>query len=488
MTATLIAQIAAHIGASTLWASQQQERAEKIARAGNYFNGIHDAWLSQQQREMLQLAGGDSAMPFTANYMRVVVASKADRCNLQRVDVAEPEMNQGRAGAWFGRVLNASRIDSTQTDLWESAVRDGDAYLIVAFDEALNLPRLIVEPAFDGYAGVIGYYADGTASQMTAAARVWQIAEGTRVNLYFADRVERYFAPGETTISAQGTSTTAGALLPWTPDAGGEHIEYYPAGAEGLPVFHIPNGGTSRMQYGASEIASVMPLQDMLNRVLVSWVMALEYSGFPILVARGFQAPNAIKPGTIISVNPNGLDADQVADFSRLEAGDLSQFPVLAQWLTGEIGKISRTPAPEFVAPTASGEARKQAEAGLIGKVLRFTRRAGNVIENALAYAWQIAQVYAVRADDRPPEYDSIAAVFRSPELRDEAAIVANVVALYKEGIIGQQQALRMAGQVYGWDDAEVARIVEERLTEQSQQVTALAGIAMPAFGSLEAL
>lgn len=480
---TILTTIASRLGASSLWAGQEQTRADAVARYGRYAAGLHDNRLSPAQLEMLNLTSSDrTTAPATNNYMGVIISSMVDRCSMRRVDVAEPEANQGAVASWAARVLNRSRWDGEQARFYESAIRDGDCYLVVTFDEAADLPRLVVEPAFDGYAGVLGYYADGDAEQMTAAARIWQVAGGTRVNLMFPDRVERYFVPGE-------EGTASGALLPYTDEGEDDHVQYYARGAEGLPVFHLANAG-ARQQHGVSEIASAMPLQDILNRVLISWAMALEYSGFPLLVARGFPSPTAIKPGAIVNIAPDGLEPDRVADFTRLEGGDLSQFPIMAAYLAGEMGRVSRTPAPEFVAPTASGEARKQAESGMIGKVERFTQRAGNVIENALAYAWRIAQVYA-RA--KPPAYLSMATVWKSPELRDDAAVVASVLALYKETVIGRTQALRMIAQVYGWDDREIARIVQEQAQEradaQAQGLDIFAGglPALPqALGVLE--
>lgn len=147
----------------------------------------------------------------------------------------------------------------------------------------------------------------------------------------------------------------------------------------------------------------------------------------------------------------------------------MSQFLSVAQWLTSEIGKITRTPAPEFMgSDNASGEALKQREIGLLGKVRRFTVKAGNAWEDTIETAYRVQAAYGVV---QPPVYQRFYARFVDPEIRNDTVTVDN--ALKVADIAGEKEVLNIIGPIYGWDEARKQEILQEKRGEKAATLQA---------------
>jgi len=148
-----------------------------------------------------------------------------------------------------------------------------------------------------------------------------------------------------------------------------------------------------------------------------------------------------------------------------LPVGDLSQYINMARWLTSEMGKITRTPSPEFMGTDdASGEALKQREVGLLGKVRRFQVKGGNAWEDVLHTAYRVQQTFG---QAQPPACERFMCRWQDAELRNDTAVIDN--ALKVADRVGQREFLRMIAPVYGWDEDHIDRIMTERAQETVQ-------------------
>lgn len=455
-------------GLPDTWITEQNTRAANVARYRRYTDGNHDAKLTDEMRELLRSAVTESDSPFSDNLMHTVIGAMVDRLELQGVR-SEGDKD---ANAWIDSVFDYSRLDGMQVALFEATIRDGDAFLMIEFSLDADLPRLVLEDAYDGTAGVLVWYASGSSDVMRAAIKVWALsADQLRVNVYYDDRVEKFWSP------VSGTAAS-GSLIAWTGTDGAteQSVQYYGPDM-GMPIIHFRN--RAFRHYGKSEIAQAIPLQDALNRTLQSLIMNSEYAGFPVLVAKGFSPPTALKPGSIVTISGDApLTRDQVADLTRLEAGSNAEFLATAQWLTSEIERVTQTPSPESAAPTASGEARKQAEIGLIGKIKRFQISAGNAFEDAIRKAATAQQLYGRKP---PPAFDPTAlrSQWTSPELRDDKGVVER--ALMLRDIVGDAEVLRMVAPVYGYSEQDINRILDEKADNDSMRISQL-GSTLPAF------
>lgn len=454
-------------GISTAWVSDQQVRGDRVARYRRYVEGRHDAKLSREMRQLLRVSA-DADEGLNLNYMPIVVQVKADRCVLQTIE-AETLDESTEAGKWIDNLLEANRIDAMQGEIHEAAIRDGDAFVLVSFDEGAERARFTLEEAFDGEAGMLMVYPSKHMQSATCAVKIWHVMDGdntqTRVNLYFPDRVEKY------------QSTNGAALARLADDPGGDWTDR--AGRPlGVPVIHFRNGG--RANYGQSEIANVIAPQNALNRFNYSAVAAAEYSGFPILVATGFEPNGAITPGSIVKIGAEGLTSDQKVDFRRIEAGDLSQIVSMIHLMRASIADISMTPATQFADAATSGEALKQREIGLLGKVKRFMTRAGNSWEDCAAMAWRVEATYA---PEQPPACRRFYARWRSPEIRNDEAMVRNAMAL--RDVVGDRQTLRLVAPIYDLDESSIERIMREKLDETAQRISTAGGL-IPTFENFQ--
>ena len=444
-------------------------RGELVAKYRRYYEGDHDANMTPEMRKMLRVQSQSGQGEFNDNYMIVVCDTMSDRITLDTVDA-----DNDAASAWSQAVLEDNNGDSLGDDVHSAAVRDGDSFVMVSWDDAEGRVALTYEAAFDGECGVIPVYASANSSEMYCALKIWQIYDEsgdmrTRVNIYYADHLEKY------------QSLEGGQFMPVLEDGGAGNGWYDWSGADGgigIPIVHFRNRATGN--YGMSELKNAIPLQDSLNRTMHSLVMAEELTAFRVPIANGWQPSGAIMPGTILAIPAVGAEMHKPST-EVLEAGDLSQIINAAVWKTAEIGRITRTPAPEFSAgDNASGEALKQREIGLLGKVQRFQVKAGNAWETVMKLAHRVQATFG---KIKPPPYTRFYARWRDAEIRNDKATVETVLMIADR--IGDRETLRLLSGVWGWDEERIAKILEDRTNDTATRM-ASAFSTLPGYGNFD--
>src|SRR5690606_6192213 len=113
------------------------------------------------------------------------------------------------------------------------------------------------------------------AHRLYLAGKVWRRRDGSyRLNLYYEDRLEKY--------------VTTQSNLPEPPAAAAQWMQHMDEGdlawplpyAFGrVPVFHFSNNARAG-EYGRSELADIIPLQDRLNQTLANLAIAEEFQSF----------------------------------------------------------------------------------------------------------------------------------------------------------------------------------------------------------------
>lgn len=443
----------------TTWRTEVDAWGKRVLLARQYAEGEHRAKMTAAMREMLRVSGTVTDQ-FNDNYCEMVVDTMADRLTVRAI-----EGDTDAASAWAADLLADNRFDGLQVDVHSAAVRDGDTFVMVSYDSGAGRVLLTHEPAFDGTAGIIPVY-DRMAREMIAAIKVWQEGDDKRVNLYFPDRVEKYLYKG--VGDALGGTFTALETAEWTDGAGAPL---------GVPLFNLRNKPQTRRWNGLSEVSNVIPLQDALNRTLVSMVLTAELTAFQVRVARGFDPPANLSPGMWVVIGPDGLEKDQLADASVMEQGQIVPFIAQADWLINQIGTVSRTPLPSLTGgDNQSGEALKEREKGLLSKVTKFTIKNGNVWEDLIAFA---ARLQATFGATLPPANDRWFCRWQTAEVRDRMEIV-QIATLLKDKI-SDREFLRMVAPAVGWDDEKIELILAER-GEDTQRSVEAAGAFLPQF------
>lgn len=446
------------------WSSEVQAWGELVDLYRKYADGEHRAKLTPVMRQMLRISDARIDQ-FNSNYCDLVVSTMADRLNVSGITA------DTQAGSdWAAQVMRDNRFDGLMKDVMSATVRDGDSFLMVTYDNEKQTSVFVHELAFDGSEGIIPVY-DVTRSYLTAAVKIWCWNNVDRFNIYYPDRVEKY--------SASGTLEDGEpAVQEYEPPASLTTI----AGQTGVPVIHFKNRARSRMKTGISELAAAVPMQDALNRTIVSMVMTAELSGFPIRVSKGFEPPANLSPGMWLKIAPDGMTKEDVAEADTMQQAELAPFINQAMFLIEQIGTVTRTPLPAFMGgDSASGEALKQREVGLLAKVEQAQVKMGNAWEDAMMLAHRMQQVFG---KIKPPAVARFDCRWKDAQVRNDAQLIANAVLVADH--IGTKWFIKTIAPVFGWTEEEIQQIIDDKETAAGAKMAAL-GAQLPRFNNFNA-
>jgi len=441
------------------WLTETDDWGDRVKLFRDYYDGNHRSKLTGNMKRMLRISG-DAHDQFNENYCGLVVDTYADRLLVERMQGDSDE-----ATMWATELMDANRFDGLQMDIHEATIRDGDTFVLLEYDNETDRVVFSHEPCWNGETGMIAVY-DRRLKNILIAVKVWYegLDDARRVNFYYPDRVEKYIAD-ESGYGMQpyvDDSTDERGIAEWLPGV--------------VPVIHYRNRMRTMTQYGISELASVVPLQDALNRGLMSMVMTAELTAFLIRVAKGFEPPAEVSPGMWITIGAEGLSNDQVADAFTLEPGGIVPFIDQANHLIEQIATISRTPLPTTLGgDSASGEALKQRESGLLAKVRKAQVKVGNSHEDLMRMAVVLHNTFS---GTRAP-VSNWRCVWRDAQVRNEAQMIQNALAV--RDIVGERETLRLIAEVYGYGMGKQEEIQQEKQAQTAQAMSALAG-SLPGF------
>ena len=329
---------------------------------------------------------------FADNMCAGVVDAAADRLvvtgyAIEGVDATEPEEKRQASDAWD--IWRANRMDERAGEVHREALMSGDGYVIV-WPGADGAPTIYPNDA----ANMTVRYDPETPGKVMWAAKVWVDDDAggrLRVNLYYPDRIEKYITRGK----AQGLPDHSNNFVPYeVPGEAWPLQNPY----DRVPVFHFAtNGRVGRT--GRSELADVVPLQDALNKSVADMLVAGEYMALPQRYATGLEVeidPDTGKPKPLFIPGTDRVWATEGEGvrFGQFEAADLEPFLQVQAGFRQQIAVVSRTPL-HFIIPPAgdwpSGEALKSAEGAFLKKIRDRQIAFGNVWEDVMRFALQVA-------------------------------------------------------------------------------------------------
>lgn len=316
-----------------------------------YYDG--DQPLVYSSEKLKEIFSGLNAQ-FTENWCGVVVDSVLDRLELRTPAVSDNEdVSVELADLW-----EATGLVDDELAIHEDVAVTGESFVIAWPDEQERTQ------AFHNDARLCHVeYDSENPRYMRYAAKWWTDPAGPiRMTLYYPDRLEYYvtkraFKPGEV--------PDARAFEPW----GEEPVAANPFGQ--IPVFHF----RSNRRRIKSQLAGVIEIQDMVNKMLADMMVAAEFGAFPqryVISTAGIKGlennPNAIWD---LVASDQGSQATQAGQFA---AASLDNYLNAINKLSSDIGVISRTPRHYFYAQGGdpSGEALIAMEAPLTKKVERL--------------------------------------------------------------------------------------------------------------------
>lgn len=469
------------------WRQDMELRATKVKQYRAYIDSEHDFdWLNEQQRTALKLEAGDE---FVINHCENILYAFADRLGVTAI-----EGESDAASEWAAALLDENRFDALQLDVHDACPRDGDTYVMVSFDNVTGRARLTHEPAFDGVDGMMVVYASTESDEVLCALKVWhEVVDSTttrtRLNVYYADRVEKLqavnggaftwaYADGEAYSEDGGRR-----FIPWVGTDG--------AGL-GVPVIHFRNRKRTRGGFGLSVLEAAIPVQNALNRTVHSMIAAGELSAFQIRYTIGVEAPKAVAPGTIWEVVPRDPQTGKpmrpdagtaewlkAVRIGAIEQGEIVPHLEAARYLRAQMYDVSGTPDYSHVGANASGESLKQMEIRLIGRIQRAQVYWGNAWEDVIRLAARIEETFGFS----PPASAKWRCMWKDAEPRNDAVLIDTALKL--QPYLSEREFLRLVAPIYGWDEAKIEEIMSERTQERTRSIQA-AGAFLPRFDGSE--
>jgi len=354
----------------------------------NYYRGNHRlAFHTDQWRgEFAQVVKG-----LADNLCSSVVDALVDRLDITGFS---GEKSGDAAGSTAGEtawdIWTENRLDRRAGEVHLEAARSGDAYILVWPKAGTsNEPQFFLNTADK----VCVYYDPENPGEIAFAGKAWiDIGEQAYLTLYYPDRIEKYetiakvkdhYLPEHFTEKTFRQRETPGETWPLANPFGK------------VPVFHFANNA-SIGEEGRSELADVIPLQDVLNKDLADRLVSQEFASFPQRWAVGLEPDydangNAKAP----TGGPERLwfTPNTDASFGQFDAANLEGFIKVADSDRGEIARVSKTPLHYLLMSGSfpSGEALRAAEKPLMAKVEDRQSLWGQIWEEVMEFALDMA-------------------------------------------------------------------------------------------------
>jgi len=395
------------------WLTQEdKERQAKYRHYRDYYNGQQEVMLTERQKQFLQLKPHHD---FSANYCQLVVDELARRLNVRGFDAGEQGGLEGKLWEWW----QWGRMDSIQKNVHSSAIRDGDTYLVVDWNNKTGRPRYYHNLAYDGYEGVKVHFNDEN-GEIDYASKRWNVASARdgsvgykrRINLYFPDRIERYVSDDRIQDGIWQRFTdeeNPDWPIPWV-DRDGMPL--------GVPVFHFPFNQAG-WRWGMSALEQVIPLQNALNKSVVDLIAAADTTGFRIYYVVG--SNNLDEDGKPLQISPGVLLGfrNESATFGAINPAELRPLIETVDAFKVSIAQVTETPLHLFQVSgqNASEGAQKQQEVGMISRAEDTSVHFGNRWEDVMYLSRRMHNTFS--NEPKLDENQLISTLWRDFEVRD---------------------------------------------------------------------
>ena len=396
-------------------------------------------------KKMLRIKTDDDAelKEFNDNYMRIIVDKMAGRLHVSSITTDTDEGND-----WVNGLLEDNDWESLEGEINRGAIRDAGAYILV---DPFSL-KWVAEPAYDGFSGMFAIF--DMAGEPIWACKLWSEADnedltGDVTTSSVTMKVVVY-QPNE--ISFWKGSEGSGDLSPINqvaakPIEGVEETNFVMWELGKIPIVHFINQKDNYTSYGESELRPAIPLQNSLNRTLHSMIMASEFSAFPIRWAIGMELDVAgITPGAVLNMviksggevvtdlEPEQIEFLKAVKVGTFEAADITQYTNQIDKIVKEISQATQTPIYGITAQgNVSGDALRQLEIGLIGKIKRYQRENTAAIKALIFLTAEIQNTFTTEDGGNAPSFKTVAVEWQSPEILDVGAQITVLVTMRKD-------------------------------------------------------
>lgn len=445
-------------------------RRPAIKKAADYYDGCHN--LAFAGEKFLDAFGGQFRA-FADNWCAVVTDAVEERLQIAGFRVNnEPKADDGAHKIWQTNDMDM------QAQLGHTDGLHQGAFYVTCWPSGDETPP---ELTVDSCMGTIVRRHPKFRNRVTAALRTWSDDDGYEHAELFGvgDRV--YMLRSK----AKQRGDSASERITWVIedlideardlDASGSKVNPF---GKLVPVVEFLNRPrlwrSQRAGFAAhSEITSVIPLQNAVNKLFADMLVASEFGAFPQRYLTGYTP--AEDPVTKATVDPEFRSGpgktwwveDSEAKFGAFQTADLGQFVTTIEMVVQHIASISSTP-PHYLRASAdrlSGESLKSAETGLVKKVRRKAQHYGASWEQVMRLAGIAAQNSALA------QATAMETIWTDPETRTESE---HVDALQKKKALNVPDP--QLWEEAGYSPQQIARF--PALAAQTQIATLAAGVA----------
>ncbi len=429
----------------------------RYAKTERYYDGDHDLAFATEKFEN---TFGTLFREFALNLCPVVCDAVRDKLQVVgfSVDIcrnagslpARRNSQETQAGSLRSdarRIWHANRMAVRSGEVHKEALKNGDAYVIV-WPDASGTPTIFPQRA----ANVSVAYDEDSPGLVTHAAKCWRDADKfVRLNLFYADRIEKYISreKSEGSLPEAGDFVAVGGVRPaGSVSAGSQHSDVVANPYGFVPVFHFANNAGIG-EPGRSELDAAIPIQDGLNKAVLDMLVAMEFTAFRQRWATGIEIDHDDE-GNVKAPFKAAVDQLWIADssdakFGDFAAGDLEQFLKVKDGFRVDIASVTGTPLHYLLQTTGdlpSGESLKRSETRFIAKVRDRQVSFGQVWADVMEFALRIQGHRDV----------SLITEWEDPSPISERDKLENIL-LKKQIGLPQEQALIEAG--YGEADVK---------------------------------
>lgn len=400
-------------------------RRPVIDKAQNYYDGAHNLAFAG---EKFLAAFGGLFRAFADNWCGIVANAPEERMQVNGFRVNQnPKADDSAKKLW----------EQSELDL-QSSMGHLDGFIAGAFfvtvwpgEEGDQVPEITVESA---KATIVECHPK-IRKRRTAALRSWVADDGfEHCELFLPDEVYLYRSRSKVSAYSfpENTKWVIEDQLDTKDDLDASGAMPNPFGV--VPVVEFlnrprltrsPRAGFA----GHSELASIMPLQDAVNKLVADLLVASEHTAYPQRWLTGYEPEDVLSPET---GKPTGatkppdfkpgpgnlwwLESENAA-FGSFDAANLDGYAKAIELVVQHIASISATP-PHYLNASAdrlSGESIKSAESGLVSKVTRISRGWASGWEEVMRLAGKVAE------NTELAEAEQMETIWRDPETRTEA-------------------------------------------------------------------
>ncbi|QUI30676.1 phage portal protein [Streptomyces alfalfae] len=384
--------------------SKLLQNRSTVKRYSAYYDGEHQKLAFSQARHLNEF--GHVFEKWRDNFCGLIIDSVNERMAIDGFRMTD----EPAADADAREIWQRNHMDAESNAGHLDAMVQGSAYAVVWADQD-NQPTITLESAEN----VVVQYKPGSRRELEAAAKFYTDDWGRNwATVWFSNRVW----------------TFAAGTFGWANPSQARSVKN-PLGE--VPV--VPLNNRARLTGDPiSDLSTVIPLQDAVNKIVSDALLASEYAAWPQRYVTGLEIVeddngNPVEPFKI-AVDKLLQAEDPNAKFGQFEAADLGNYVKLADMLVQHMASTSRIPFHYFLngGVVPSGESITAAEAGLIAKTRERMLHFGEAWEKVMRLCFKVLK-------DKRAEAYGAEVIWRDPENRTESQHIDALLKLKMVGV-----------------------------------------------------